>query len=413
MADLILGAAALGVAVPGIVVAFAQCGEYFVKHLSKFKDAPELIQEMAKYGVEMYDGRMKDNLALMEWAFDQETTSASLKDDLEDQFERLKQSLIQADKVLRKSFDSKGGIRRTYFVVTGERKLRRALNDLERWHNDFWASMTRTEMQRRVLPDPLFLSENIFKTYSGLQHRNYFQNDQDDRMWVTKGQLFQQSVREVTVLIEKKDPSKTDVSGVREIVSCLTNQANSSLSSRGILNCLGYRNEPEAELVFEIPTDLTEMQTLENLVTADQELAGARARPLDYRFRLARGIAEAVLSVHALKRVHKNIRTSNILLLKPKDSDIMQMGNPFLIDWAMLRSTDMPSSMAGEQNWLKDIYRHPRRQGLQPEQRYNMGHDIYSLGVCLLEIGLWEPLVAEREGHYMLSSRYLQPLHET
>ena len=117
---------------------------------------------MANYGIEMYDGRIKDNLALMEWAFDQETTSASLKDNLEDQVERLKQSLIQADKVLKKTFDSKGGIRRTYFAVAGERKLRKALTDLEQWYNDFWASMTRTEMQRRVLPDPLLLSEKIF-----------------------------------------------------------------------------------------------------------------------------------------------------------------------------------------------------------------------------------------------------------
>ena len=164
------------------------------------------------------------------------------------------------------------------------------------------------------------------------------------------------------------------MSGVKDIVSCLPNQSKSSVSSRGILTCLGYRDKPETELVFEIPETLTEMQTLENLATAGQEFA--------------HGIAEAVLSVHALNRVHKNIRPSNILLLKAKDTDIMQIGNPFLIDWAMLRSTDMPSSMAGEQNRLKDIYRHPRRRGLQREQRYNMGHDIYSFGVCLLVIGL-------------------------
>lgn len=28
-----------------------------------------------------------------------------------------------------------------------------------------------------------------------------------------------------------------------------------------------------------------------------------------------------------------------------------------------------------------------------PAEAYKMQHDIYSLGVCLLEIGLWEPLV--------------------
>lgn len=355
----------------------------------------------------MHNGRIKEYLTLMEWAFDQETTSTNLKDDLEDQVGRLKQSLMQADKVLKKSLDRKGGVRRTYYMVTGERRLRNTLKDLEKWENNFWASMTRTEMQKRVLPDPLFLSDKTFKTYSGSYRWDFFQPDHDEHIRVANGQFLQQTVREVTVLIERKDLSTTEMSGVRDIASCLTHQAKSSLFSRGILNCLGYRDQPEAELVFEIPDGLTtEIQTLERLIAVDQELEGAGARPLDYRFRLAHGVAEAVLSVHALKMVHKNIRSSNILLLKPRGTDTMQIGNPFLINWAKLRSTDMPSSMVGDQNWLKDIYRHPRRQGLQPDQRYNMGHDIYSLGVCLLEIGLWEPLIVQPGGQYMLNSRY-------
>lgn len=37
--------------------------------------------------------------------------------------------------------------------------------------------------------------------------------------------------------------------------------------------------------------------------------------------------------------------------------------------------------------------RHPSRQGTHPEVDYEMRHDIYSLGVVLLEIGLWTSLV--------------------
>jgi serine/threonine protein kinase len=39
--------------------------------------------------------------------------------------------------------------------------------------------------------------------------------------------------------------------------------------------------------------------------------------------------------------------------------------------------------------------RHPSRQGTQPETNYQMQHDIYSLGVVLLEIGLWTSFVLE------------------
>jgi hypothetical protein len=47
----------------------------------------------------------------------------------------------------------------------------------------------------------------------------------------------------------------------------------------------------------------------------------------------------------------------------------------------------------GDCAWEKNLYRHPRRQGLKPEEDYTMQHDIYSLGVCLLEIGLWGSFV--------------------
>ncbi|KAL4756306.1 uncharacterized protein BDW70DRAFT_166308 [Aspergillus foveolatus] len=47
----------------------------------------------------------------------------------------------------------------------------------------------------------------------------------------------------------------------------------------------------------------------------------------------------------------------------------------------------------GDLDWAKNLYRHPLRQGLYPEEIFEMRHDIYSLGVCLLEIALWESFV--------------------
>lgn len=49
--------------------------------------------------------------------------------------------------------------------------------------------------------------------------------------------------------------------------------------------------------------------------------------------------------------------------------------------------------LSGDSAWEKNIYRHPHRQGLFAEEVYSMKHDIYSLGVCLLEIGLWESFI--------------------
>lgn len=400
MAEFIIGAVALGVASPAVVISFAQCGAYFNERISKLKNVPFLVQDMARFGSGLHSGRIKHNISLASWAYGQENISSELKDTLEDQIIRLKEALIQADKVLQRSFDERGQVKRGYFFMQGERKLKKILESLDKWQNDFWISISLIDMQRRLLPDPLLLSSKIFEVHPQTYLQNLFQPDQSRYMHVAKGQIFQGAVREVTVLIEKSP--RGDVVSVKDIAAYLA----STSSSRGILKCLGYRDTSEPELVFEIVDDFTEMQTLQNLIAADQSLGYGGARPLDYRFQLSRRIAEAVLSVHALKRVHKNIRPNNILLLKSTDADETQIGSPFLIDWTMLRSTDMPSSMVGDHDWLKNIYRHPRRQGLQPEQRYNMGHDIYSLGVCMLEIGLWEPLIVERDGHCMLNTRY-------
>ena len=52
--------------------------------------------------------------------------------------------------------------------------------------------------------------------------------------------------------------------------------------------------------------------------------------------------------------------------------------------WTQRRSDDAPD---------KNIYRHASRQGSNPPDDYEMQHDVYSLGVCLLEIGLWGSFV--------------------
>jgi hypothetical protein len=46
-----------------------------------------------------------------------------------------------------------------------------------------------------------------------------------------------------------------------------------------------------------------------------------------------------------------------------------------------------------DSSWEKNIYRHPHQQGFSSHEYYLMQDDIYALGVCLLEIGLWQSFV--------------------
>ncbi|OBT69032.1 hypothetical protein VE03_01302 [Pseudogymnoascus sp. 23342-1-I1] len=72
-------------------------------------------------------------------------------------------------------------------------------------------------------------------------------------------------------------------------------------------------------------------------------------------------------------------------------------GIVYLVNWATMRSR---SSIipARPMRWILDVYRHPQQQGRETrDMQHNMGHDIYSLGVCLLEIGLWKSLVGTKK----------------
>ncbi|ERF73113.1 hypothetical protein EPUS_09187 [Endocarpon pusillum Z07020] len=123
---------------------------------------------------------------------------------------------------------------------------------------------------------------------------------------------------------------------------------------------------------------------------------------LEERFEFARKIACAVMYVHMMQYVHKSIRTSNIVVLSQKAAATTpetgcfpeRLGEPFLCGFETARQDKATSDQRGDAHWRYNIYRHPKRQGLHPQERYTMNHDIYSLGVVLLELGVWRPLLS-------------------
>ncbi|MCJ1429925.1 hypothetical protein MMC29_007840 [Sticta canariensis] len=166
------------------------------------------------------------------------------------------------------------------------------------------------------------------------------------------------------------------------------------LPSGGVLQCLDYRIEPRLELVFQISSKLSKQKSLRSLILGDNEDEVERSKPpIPSRISLVIGLVEAILSVHAAKLMHKSIQPEKIFISKTRDQDDTQPGGetsirvPILTDWRMMRKTHELSSRLGEDDWTKNIYRHPQRQDLQLEKRYHMGHDLYSLDACLLELG--------------------------
>lgn len=111
--------------------------------------------------------------------------------------------------------------------------------------------------------------------------------------------------------------------------------------------------------------------------------------------RIAKQLVQSVSYVHSCDFVHKNIRPESVMVFPAgrEDVDGWTPGSSYLIGFNQFRDTCFQTNLKGDPRWHLNLYRHPQRQGTLVENRYIMQHDIYSLGVCLLEIGLWKSFV--------------------
>ena len=164
------------------------------------------------------------------------------------------------------------------------------------------------------------------------------------------------------------------------------------LTCKGVVRKVGMNGLPEEfQFILEMPRGLGDTPSCLRSVL---HRSAHEPHPLEERILLAKQVANAVIFVHNLNFVHKNMRPETILIF-PNPGNTL--GIPFLLGFQMFRSADGNTFRAGDHSWSKNLYRHPSRQGTHPDNIYRMEHDIYSLGVILLEIGLWSPFVDQNE----------------
>jgi serine/threonine protein kinase len=102
--------------------------------------------------------------------------------------------------------------------------------------------------------------------------------------------------------------------------------------------------------------------------------------------RVSRNIARSIIFLYSASFVHKNIRPETIITT--------ETGESYLVGFQHFRAAAGDTYKLGDAVQSNNMYRHPSRQGQAPKEMYSMQHDVYNLGVCLLEIGLWESFVA-------------------
>ncbi|KAF2188089.1 hypothetical protein K469DRAFT_566510 [Zopfia rhizophila CBS 207.26] len=106
---------------------------------------------------------------------------------------------------------------------------------------------------------------------------------------------------------------------------------------------------------------------------------------------MAKTVAKSSWHLHTVSWIHKGVRSKNIVFLTKLDTTV-DFDTPHLIGLEYSRHNDDATSYAAvDEDPEKNLYRHLEWQG-PPSTRFKKSHDLYSLGLVLLEIGVWKTL---------------------
>lgn len=194
-----------------------------------------------------------------------------------------------------------------------------------------------------------------------------------------------EDVSKLAVKLAQADPLAFGLLNCKGVIPVQNQSIESPASSRSSSSSRSRHNYSSFQLVFRLPDHVSVLQSLRQLLLGSDEHIS-----LSRKLRIARELAKAVYCVHTFAFVHKNVRPESILCHEDEGAS---RSHAFLVGFDAFRAADGGTVMTGDMSRERNVYRHPLRQGFDPAERYRMQHDIYSLGVCLLEIGLWESFV--------------------
>ncbi|KAG7126287.1 hypothetical protein HYQ44_001327 [Verticillium longisporum] len=112
---------------------------------------------------------------------------------------------------------------------------------------------------------------------------------------------------------------------------------------------------------------------------------------LEERYSLAKQLAEGLLRLHSISWLHKCFNSNNILFFHSPDG--LSVSHPVLVGFGLGRTSDKTSETIDVRQIGShfDLYQHPELRA-DAHKRYKKRHDIYSLGLVLFEIGIWQSI---------------------
>ncbi|KAK5742266.1 hypothetical protein LTR17_003507 [Elasticomyces elasticus] len=382
--------AGLALAVPGVIDVIIRGGEVVYETINTFRTVDKTLANFRETALDLKEGTLYFGLTTLRGASRDRLIPAAIKGQLDNILDRINADLALSKQGLSNVHEDTFLGKLTYTLWKGEGS---------KYQLEKQAEALRTSCGRlkdlclqlhnyRSAQSCHFLTSDTFKLRHETPDNHPGTTLPNSDILVALGTYADHGKRITAQLILENRRLENDV---RFLSAKLDEKA---LEGRaGILPVLGYRqppyNEPDGtkifQLVFQLPPD-----------TVHESLAhwiNTKAPPtVVERLNLCLQVAQAVSNVHAMDLVHKSLRPRAVLMLS-KANDPGSAAKLFLQDWTYVREVSGATTQLGETVWQKAIYQHPARQGKYAETEYEPKHDIYSLGVCMLEILLWTPFV--------------------
>ncbi|KAL3468908.1 hypothetical protein BJX99DRAFT_265694 [Aspergillus californicus] len=374
--------AEIALAVPGLIDAIVGGGSLIMNILQDYSEADEIRAEYTIFakGIAM-DGMSFYFLETVKRAMKDPSLPGTAKEMFESCIRRFHDKLSISIIELRASKTSKlSG--RVHYALRGKTTLTKCINSLKE-EADMLHKMCLEFSLFSIGVHSSILSRENFALIHESEDNHPGQYVPTSDILVAKGEVNLGLGKSTEYfIVEGKVDGETNLRSLCELL-----RTKSSLN--GIPECVGFRIPPYGrglstyELIFKAPP-LESSSSLAHLISS------SIPPNVQSRLELATELARAVVSVHKVGFVHKNIRPRSVLVIQGKPPSNNCIG-VFLYKWTAARNMNSVSSHLGEDLWQQAIYQHPDRQS-----RYAMGgfepcHDVYSLGVCLLEIFLWRP----------------------
>lgn len=265
----------------------------------------ETLQRYQELGIDLSKGLLKAQLELVLSAIRSESIGEDLRLQLDNCFRRIVKCLIGADKEIKAVYQDRSKGRIKYFL--GDKvKLKSRLKELEEQRETFMRLASYVHWQQTA-PSPSLLTKHQCQFIHETKNQQAGQWLRTSDICAAKCKILLNGggSRIVDVVVERRFYTSDLKAETEGDIRVLAGQLQLARSSEGILDCIGYRQNPYGEfyeLLFELPA-CSYRHSLADCITFDPTPT------------LCKQLARAVSGVHSIRIVHKNIRPRNILLI--------------------------------------------------------------------------------------------------